>query len=127
MKIHCPACATETEFEDSGNTKYCRRCGRSYAASFEYLREQNGQYSKFKKIISADRHELYQLIQGIVGFIVFIVSYIYCITAYGYLLGLGLGWLPSIIVALIAAIFWKLMVFIALIAAIVLAYLILST
>lgn len=34
--------------------------------------------------------------------ITFVGSYLYCIVAYGFLLGLGLGWLPSAIVAGIA-------------------------
>jgi hypothetical protein len=35
----------------------------------------------------------------IVGVLSFIGAYIYCIATYGFLLGLGLGWLPSIIFA----------------------------
>jgi hypothetical protein len=38
----------------------------------------------------------------VVGAITFIVSWIYCVASYGYLLGVGLGWLPSLIVAVIA-------------------------
>jgi hypothetical protein len=37
-----------------------------------------------------------------VGAITFISSWIYCISTYGFLLGVGLGWLPSIIVAFFA-------------------------
>ncbi len=33
---------------------------------------------------------------------VFIGSWIYCIATYGFLFGVGLGWLPSAIVAVIA-------------------------
>lgn len=44
----------------------------------------------------------------ITAFIVFIGSWIYCIAEYGYLLGVGLGWLPSIIVAVIAGALWPL-------------------
>jgi hypothetical protein len=42
----------------------------------------------------------------ITWFIVFFGSWIYCISAYGYLLGLGLGWLPSYIVAFVVALAW---------------------
>lgn len=45
---------------------------------------------------------------AITAFIVFIGSWIYCIVEYGYLLGVGLGWLPSIIVAVIAGALWPL-------------------
>ncbi len=35
----------------------------------------------------------------VAGIVTFIASYIYCIGAYGFLFGLGLGWLPSGILA----------------------------
>ena len=38
----------------------------------------------------------------ITALVVFIGSWIYCIANYGFLLGVGLGWLPSAIVAVIA-------------------------
>ena len=44
----------------------------------------------------------------ITGVIVFIGSWIYCIAEYGFLFGVGLGWLPSIIVAVIAGALWPL-------------------
>lgn len=53
---------------------------------------------------------------GITAFITFIGSWIYCIAKYGFLLGVGLGWLPSLIVAVIAGALWPL---IALVVAIV--------
>ena len=34
--------------------------------------------------------------------VVFFGSYIYCIATYGYLWGVGLGWLPSLIIAVVA-------------------------
>jgi hypothetical protein len=51
---------------------------------------------------------IYQIITGLVGFITFWVSWIYCISEYGYLFGVGLGWLPSLIVAAFAAALWPL-------------------
>ena len=43
---------------------------------------------------------------GIAGVITFIGAYIYCMSEYGFLLGFGLGWLPS---ALLAAIVYVVM------------------
>ena len=43
--------------------------------------------------------EIYQSIRGVVG-VTFIVAWIYCIANYGFLLGVGLGWLPAAITAL---------------------------
>lgn len=52
--------------------------------------------------------------------LVFIGSWIYCIASYGFLLGVGLGWLPSLIVASLASFLWP----IAVLSAAALAYLI---
>ncbi len=49
---------------------------------------------------------------AIVGLVTFIASWIYCISEYGYLFGVGLGWLPSFIVATIAAYTWPLLLLI---------------
>ncbi len=59
--------------------------------------------------------DFYIVISYLVGFVVFISSWIYCIATYGYLLGVGLGWLPSIIVAFIAGLLWPLILLIILI------------
>lgn len=42
------------------------------------------------------------------GGLVFVGCWIYCIATYGFLLGVGLGWLPSIIVAYIIGFLWPL-------------------
>ena len=52
--------------------------------------------------------DVYNLGFSITAFIVFWASWIYCIATYGFLLGVGLGWLPSIIVAVIAGALWPL-------------------
>lgn len=44
----------------------------------------------------------------ITGLITFVVTWIYCIATYGFLLGVGLGWLPAIIVAYIVGYLWPL-------------------
>lgn len=44
----------------------------------------------------------------ITALIPFIGSWIYCIATYGFLFGVGLGWLPSLIVAVIAGALWPL-------------------
>lgn len=38
----------------------------------------------------------------------FIGCWIYCIASYGFLLGVGLGWIPSLITAFIVSFFWPL-------------------
>ena len=44
----------------------------------------------------------------LVGIPTFIGTWIYCIIHYGFLLGVGLGWLPSIITAFIIGLTWPL-------------------
>lgn len=56
----------------------------------------------------------------ITAVITFVCSWIYCIATYGFLLGLGLGWLPSMIVAFIGGLLWPLIA----LGVIVIAYLI---
>lgn len=38
------------------------------------------------------------------GIITFIGAYIYCVASYGFLLGFGLGWLPSFMLAAIVGV-----------------------
>ena len=40
------------------------------------------------------------------GILVFIGTWIWCIAEYGFLLGVGLGWLPSAITAFFAGLLW---------------------
>ena len=45
--------------------------------------------------------------------LVFVGCWIYCIASYGFLLGVGLGWLPSGIAAFVISIFWPLILLLA--------------
>lgn len=49
---------------------------------------------------------VYKLGAFITWFLIFVPAYIYCIYEYGFLFGLGLGWLPSAIVATVLCWFW---------------------
>lgn len=53
--------------------------------------------------------DVYSLGVVIVGVIVFIGAWIYCIFTYGFLLGVGLGWLPAMITGGLAGIFWPIL------------------
>jgi hypothetical protein len=39
------------------------------------------------------------ILGAVAGVITFVCAYVYCIATYGFLIGLGLGWLPSLILA----------------------------
>lgn len=49
--------------------------------------------------------------------VTFLAAWIYAIAEYGYLLGVGLGWLPAMIVAMVVSILWPVLA--AIVAAIV--------
>jgi len=59
--------------------------------------------------------ETYEIGYWITSLIIFVICYIYCIARYGFLLGVGLGWLPSGIVARIVGFLWPLVVFLILV------------
>lgn len=54
--------------------------------------------------------DAYKVGAAISWVIVFLGSWAYCVAEYGFLIGVGLGWLPSAIVASIAAILWPVIV-----------------
>ena len=53
---------------------------------------------------------VYKLGFWLVFLCVFLGAWVYCISEYGFLLGVGLGWLPAGIAALIIAALWPLIV-----------------
>jgi hypothetical protein len=55
-----------------------------------------------------DGEDIYQIGFWITWVLVFLVCWICCIADYGFLLGVGLGWMASAIVATIAAFLWPL-------------------
>lgn len=69
-----------------------------------------------------DGEDLYRLGFKITAVITFIGCYIYCIAVYGFLFGVGLGWLPSLIVAFLAGILWPLLLVIILLGIIFIFY-----
>ena len=54
---------------------------------------------------------MYRIGYIICWILVFVGCWIYCIASYGFLLGVGLGWLPSGIVATITSFLWPIAVF----------------
>ena len=51
----------------------------------------------------------YELGYAISWVLIFIGCWIYCIAHYGFLLGVGLGWLPSFIAATLVSLLWPLL------------------
>jgi hypothetical protein len=55
-----------------------------------------------------DSGETYQTGAIITGIIAFIAGWIYAVMSYGWFLGLGLGWIPALVVGVIAGLLWPL-------------------
>jgi hypothetical protein len=68
-----------------------------------------------------------QVLGYIVGLLTFVGAYIYCIATYGFLLGLGLGWIPASIVAAIVGYLTVVLWGPALLAAVIITYKILTS
>jgi hypothetical protein len=62
-------------------------------------------FSKRKQMSDRDT---YFIGAYIVGLIAFVSSWIYAVATYGWFLGLGLGWIPSIFVAILIGLGWPL-------------------
>jgi hypothetical protein len=52
---------------------------------------------------------MYEAGYAITAFITFVACWIYAVAKYGFLIGVGLGWIPSLIVAAIAGAIWPLL------------------
>lgn len=60
----------------------------------------------------------------ITAVIAFIACWIYAIAHYGFFLGVGLGWIPSLIIAIIAGLIWPLIAVVLMIGIIIVVYLV---
>jgi hypothetical protein len=54
--------------------------------------------------------KVYKIGYCITFVLIFVGTWIYCIDSYGFLLGVGLGWLPSLITAGLLSFLWPLIV-----------------
>ncbi|MBA2677251.1 MAG: hypothetical protein H0U76_02465 [Ktedonobacteraceae bacterium] len=59
---------------------------------------------------SANWSTVYWVGYWICWFLIFLGCWAYCIGTYGFLLGVGLGWLPSVIAAYVLSLLWPLIV-----------------
>ncbi len=62
-----------------------------------------------------DDNNWYQIGFYISFTILFVGFWIYCIATYGFLIGVGIGWLPSLIAAGILSAAWPLLIVVALV------------
>lgn len=56
------------------------------------------------------RGEFYTGVGYLVGLVTFVGCWIYAVVVYGWFLGIGLGWLPSFFIAVVAGFLWPFIV-----------------
>jgi len=61
---------------------------------------------------SIDWDTVYTIGGFVTGVITFVACWIYAIASWGFLLGVGLGWIPSLFIAIIAGFIWPLLAFV---------------
>lgn len=83
---------------------------RTEAASFSQPVEVEPQHRWFSRQEHRDNGAWYSIGFAISSFVTFFATWIYCIAEYGFLLGVGLGWLPASIVAVVIGAVWPLIV-----------------
>ncbi len=131
--VRCASCNEEyhTDTAFVGRSIHCR-CGAEFVVEAPVVPNrdlpeltQDGVVEAPLRHSQIDWGTVYEVGCYVTGVLVFVCSWIYCVVAYGFLLGVGLGWLPSLIVAVIAAYLWPL-VAVVLVVLIILAVFVLS-
>jgi hypothetical protein len=51
----------------------------------------------------------YEIGMFLTGFVFFFIGWIYCISAYGFFIGVIFGWIPALIIAFFAGLLWPLL------------------
>ena len=51
---------------------------------------------------------LYMLFSVLIGLLTFVGSWVYAVLQYGFLLGVGLGWIPAFFIGVLAGLLWPL-------------------
>jgi len=62
---------------------------------------------------------IYQAGALITGIIAFLLCWLYAVITYGLFIGVGLGWIPSLVIAFIAGLLWPLVAVVVAVLAIV--------
>lgn len=95
--------------------------GKELRAWIKEREQENAK--KFGFLDTTSEKNYYKIGFWITAVITFIVCWIYAIASWGFLLGVGLGWIPSLFIAVIAGFIWPLLVLVLLIGLCVVAFL----
>ena len=86
------------------------------------LAAQRAEASRQRLRAEASDARLYRVIRWTVWVVTFFGCWIYCVATYGFLIGVGIGWLPSAIAATVAAFLWPVVAVAALVLALVIGF-----
>ncbi len=81
--------------------------GKKLSAWIKERKQENA--NKFGFIDTTSEKNYYGIGFWISSVITFFVCWIYAIASWGFLLGVGLGWIPSLFIAVIAGFIWPLL------------------
>ena len=93
----------------------CAECGRQVPRSVDMCRcgavrtvprEESSDVQVATRPIDRTGQQWYLGLSGVIAVVTFFASWTYCVATYGFLIGVSLGWFPSLIVAAVAAILW---------------------
>lgn len=59
-----------------------------------------------QSLFALSEGEFYLLMAKILGVPVFLAAWVYAIVTHGFFLGVGLGWIPALVVGFIAGLLW---------------------
>ena len=77
----------------------------------EARRSARSMFSSPSRGSGADLGEIYTGGVQIVGTLAFLAAWVYAIMTYGYFLGIGLGWIPALVIGAIVGLAWPLILF----------------
>jgi hypothetical protein len=97
--------------------------GKEFRAWVKERGQGNTEDFSFRGVTS-EKKNYYKIGFWITAVITFIVCWIYAIGSWGFLLGVGLGWIPSLFIAVIAGFIWPLLAMALIIGVCVVAFMI---
>ena len=109
--IRCSECGRLFSWSET-ESRSARKSARRNAAPLRVVDARSYRASHNPKPTPRDIDWVgcYRIGYWIFFFLIFVGCWIYCMASYGFLIGVGIGWLPSIITAAIVSLFWPLIV-----------------
>ncbi len=111
----------------TSDTEFFSKWASGWEEAFQARKRVFEVQSKPIRNHSVDWDTVYPVGGFITGAITFIACWIYAIVSWGFLLGVGLGWIPSLFIAVIAGFIWPLLALVLVVGIAVIAFLLYKT